>query len=264
MGALLSAYKKVHPKDRPRLSDLAEAYRDVFPDDGEGGENEGQGIESLEGEQADKNVPDTTTRARASLADEEGAEATPSKILDRDQVPLNKESALARRPVDQTAVEGRAPRTATARITHRQDAEALVPLVFKRTNVTASAGQRSDKKTELAIAGPSPAAGKMAPSATLPAKAPARPALTAPLTGSTVATSAPDHRAWLMKQMERQQRRFRIEGASRRVGGAETSIKAFADAWRGVRSRGAFARKERKLGETERREGRLRVLAWEL
>lgn len=263
MGALLSAYKKAHPKDQPRLSDLAEAYRDVFPDEGESDKPGNQDRGSLRDEQAGKNVPDTTPRARTSLADEEGADATPSKALNEDRTPTNGTETSAGNLVVMS--EASAP-VETVTNSRKRSTEATDAIARGKPN-----GMRHEREhlegpnSRRGLAAPSRAGEKMAPPATRPAKAPAPPAPTAPSAGSSASKSAPDHRAWLMKQIEREHRRLRSEGGSRHVGGAETSIKAFADAWAGLRPGGAFARKQRRRdAENSRKGGRMRVLGWEL
>lgn len=265
MSALLSAYKKAHPRDQPRLSDLAKAYREVFPDDGGGDGNGGQDRGSLRGEQADKNVPDTIPRARASLADEEGADATPSKALNKDRAPTKGTDTSARNLGDRMAMSETSAPVETSTNSRKRSAEATDTTARGESHAMRDEDEHLEgPSSRRGLAAPSRAGEKTEPPATLPAKAPAPSAHTAPTTGSAAPKSAPDHRAWLMKQIEREHRRLRGEGGSRHVGGAETSIKAFADAWIGVRPGGAFARKQRREGENRGRGARLKVLGWEL
>lgn len=275
-------YKKAFPKDQVRLSELAEAYEAVFPaSHAEEDSNRHNSAQSSNKPSQAANVVSTAESTRPSLADIDMSDATPTKAPTEPSAQRRRElqqrspamSSLSGRltiegqvsPQIQVANMSNPPSIRAAGITKTQISPAGLrgaakadPAETPSPNVCTTAKQvRTDCTASEAARMPIQA---MQPAQASPAGS-ARPAV-------NKTKGLPDHHAWFIKCIERNQRRLRedLAAAERGAGkdGSE-SIVEFAQAWREIRPGGAFARDDGAgRGESRRRGKRLDVLRWEL
>ena len=315
LSHLLGVYKAAHPRDQPRLSELAEAYKDVFPsaddrDDAPDRVSPRDGIHVSpttatrpQAPQADTVAPDPIpfekTKAgtgtpgkqptqtagtqgphRAGTQGAQGAQTTGRQGTQRAMeygghvstaVRLSgAESGIGEWAVNEKGID-----------TKRRSSSDVQRLRHDVTGTTNSMPSSSTPGTQLpkepSLKGKAQdptsnraATSKGKTSSTLPPKGTG--ALPGPLASTPSGSNSetrkvvPDHRTWLIKRIESDQRRLRTEhhdGADE----AGARFREFAHAWNSIRPGGAHVKGDagRQDGQSERRQaGRLGMLGWEL
>ena len=278
-----------------RLSELAEAYKDVFPDPFGDDDDDEDTIHVSAGTQngspsANENVASTFNRPRVPTADADDADPTPSKAPT--QPAASALTGLKKRSPFQARSSGgeRGGSQANSRNgTRGEDAtRALLPAYAAHDGRTRTSTATSMGVVRMgqSLHGPSDLSGNHARAMdqserktntssthTKAAKCPMNPpppSTTASAAGKTKA--APDHHAWFVKRLESDQRKLRNETPSSKKDG-ETGVPGpsfgeFAAAWRGSKPGGAFAKtsdQENGGEEMRQRHGtRLDVLGWEV